>query len=485
MSTQLDTATPVQNGVLANLRVHPVCIAIDRFLRTPWYFVMVGQLALLSSTFALELITYTCYILIAIFIVLLGKDFLPLTPLIVLCYISPSIANNPGLNSNSVFSGISGIYLLCIASIFLLCLIIRLCTDGQIGQRAFLFCERRLLSGMLLLGAAYILAGAFSSNYTANGFRNALFGLIQFGSVFLFYFLFTGTIRWKDVSKNYLAWAGLCIGGVIFFQIAHIYLFNGVLVDWQIDRNAIYSGWGNCNNIGTMLAITIPFVFQLACTQKRPWVYEIIALLFLGGVVLTCSRGSILAAAITYALSSAVLIYKDLRRKNGRITRLIILAALIPLAVVFFHKELVYFFESLISRGWDPSQRDEIYMEGIKQFFRFPVFGGSFYPSDYVPFEFSSVQEFSAFFPPRWHNTFVQMLASCGIVGLGAYIYHRYQTVKLLLKKPSFGKGFIGLSILVLLGASLVDCHFFNVGPTMFYSVALAFAEKADTRLAI
>jgi len=37
------------------------------------------------------------------------------------------------------------------------------------------------------------------------------------------------------------------------------------------------------------------------------------------------------------------------------------------------------------------------------------------------------------------------------------------------------------LSILALLLTSLLDCHFFNIGPTMFYSILLAFAESINT----
>ena len=34
------------------------------------------------------------------------------------------------------------------------------------------------------------------------------------------------------------------------------------------------------------------------------------------------------------------------------------------------------------------------------------------------------------------------------------------------------------ISVMILLLCSLLDCHFFNVGPTLFYSVTLAFLEK-------
>ena len=39
-------------------------------------------------------------------------------------------------------------------------------------------------------------------------------------------------------------------------------------------------------------------------------------------------------------------------------------------------------------------------------------------------------------------------------------------------------KAFLGCSIAALLVCSLFDCHFFNVGPTLFYAMTLAFAEN-------
>ena len=66
---------------------------------------------------------------------------------------------------------------------------------------------------------------------------------------------------------------------------------------------------------------------------------------------------------------------------------------------------------------------------------------------------------------------------------MAAYLFHRVETAKMFLQKQSVGKAFIALSILTLLGTSLLDCHLFNVGPVLFYSMALAFAEKADIRL--
>ena len=484
MTPPLKAATPAAKYPLAGLRSAPACVGFDEFLRTPSYFVLLGFLTVFSVMRSIELVTYTIFILIGLFVVLLGSDLLPLTPLVILSYIVPSPGNNPGLNGASVFSGMRGIYILALGGIFALCLLLRLLTDPELGQMAFLKTKRRLLGGMLLLGGGYLLAGAFSGHFTDHGWRNALFGLIQFSAVFLFYFLFTGGIRWHSVPKEYLAWCAVCVGLVILFQLMHIYHVNGVIRNGQILRDKIYSGWGNYNNIGALLTMTIPFALRLACRKKRSWIFACIALALLGGVFMTCSRGSILAALAVYAITCGLMLRH--RLGNATFRRLHIgMLIVVVLGVIFFHRELYDLFRSMLDRGLDPGGREVLYAEGLKQFLRFPLFGGSFFPVDFSPYDYATVPGFSAIFPGRWHNTIIQLLASCGSVGLLAYGYHRLQTIRLMMKDPTLGKAFIGISLLALVGTSLLDCHFFNVGPVLFYSMALAFAEKADTHMRI
>lgn len=481
MSHCTDTPAAVGDNFILRLQKHPVCQRINAFLLSPYYFLAVGALTVAASVFSAELVVYTCFILCGLYLCICGKDLLPLMPLVVCCYIAPSVGNNPGRNENSIFfPAHGGIYLLCLAAVFVLCLILRLCLDPEVGRKAFLCCKRKLLRGMLILGGGYLLAGAFSGRYFHNGYGNLLFGFIQFISVFLMYFLFTGGVKWRETPKTYLSWTGLCVGFVLLAQLLHIYIAHDVIVDGEIQRGRIFSGWGTYNNIGALLTMTIPFAFHLACIRKKGWVYHLCALAFLVGVVLTCSRGSILVAVVIYALSYSVVVYKDLHTKSSRLVHLITILA-ISILLFLFHEELYRLFRVLIAQGLDPSNRDEIYIEGLKQFWKHPIFGGSFYPLDYAPYDFSDVAAFSAFFPPRWHNTIVQLLASCGIVGLAAYGYHRYQTLRLFIKKPTLGKTLIATSVLALLTTSMLDCHLFNVGPTLLYSMALAFAEKADT----
>ena len=68
-----------------------------------------------------------------------------------------------------------------------------------------------------------------------------------------------------------------------------------------------------------------------------------------------------------------------------------------------------------------------------------------------------------------------------------AYAYHRFDTIRLYIKKRTLANTHIFHFIITLLIMSLLDCHFFNVGPVFFYSIALAVMEfgKEDAQMEI
>lgn len=455
----------------------------DEFLRTPQYIIAISALTAVSNLLSLDLFLYTIYILIGLFVCLLGRDLLGIMPMVVLGYISPSPSNNPGSASNTgsiFYPENGGIYILVIASILVIALVYRLVTDPQIGGQAFLKAERKLTNGMLILGAAYLLSGLGIEQYGQIWQKNLLFSFLQLVAIFGMYFLFAGAVRWEEVSKDHLAWIGMCAGLVVVPQLAENYLSGRIFMEGTgtIDRELIYAGWGMHNNMGAIMAMMLPFPFYLARHHKSGWVFNILATILMVSVVLSCSRTSIMVGAAVYVLCAVLLLRrKDQRKQNVRIYLLAVLCA-VALSIVFFNK-LKDIFDLFFEELFIVSQRDNLFRYGMKQFMGAPVFGGSFFPQgEYVPWDWSTSAAFSSFFPPRWHNTLVQLGASCGIIGLISYSIHRLETIGLFLKDRSVEKWYIAFSIIVLLTCSLLDCHFFNIGPVLFYSMALAFAEK-------
>lgn len=457
---------------LAGLRRHLTKQNTDAFLVSPRFCVAVMILAALSNMFSLELPVYTVFIALAVYVCIWGQDLLPLMPLIVACYLSPSTANNPGKAVDSVFSfAQGGIWLAILAGAVAAALAFRVWKD----RKAFFHAPRRLLPGILLLCGSYLLSGLGSTGYCDSFFSNLLFALMQCGCILLPYFLFTGGIQWKSVRKDYFAWLGSCVAGLLVVEILWVYLTQGVLTGGVIDRARIHTGWGMYNNMGAMLMILLPFPFYLTAQKNKHWLGPLIGCGHVLAVLLTCSRNSILVAGALYVLC----VIWSWRRADKTLYRktLLWLVGCAGAVCLLLLKPLLDAFTQILEQGLDLSSRDDIFKEGLKLFGQAPVFGVSFYSPGYQPWDWSTLESFTGLFPPRWHNTYVQLLASGGVVAMGAYICHRVQTAKLFLKQSSREKTAIALSLGALCFSSIFDCHFFNMGPVLFYSMGLAFAE--------
>jgi len=455
--------------------------AFNRFLRSPIYVLSVSGVILLSSIFALDIPLYTLLAALCCAICLFSDDLLPLAPIVTQVHMSFSMDNNPGANPTPIFSmSRYGIYLIVIVALAAACFLFRLFTDKRFGGKAFFTKKRRLLGGMLLLGLAYLLGGSFSTAWEYDYIvrKTAIFSLLQLVVIALPYIVITGFVDWENAPRDYLLWVGVGMAGLVFFQVGHIYIAKDLLSGNGLDREAITNGWGMRNNIGGMLAMMLPCVFYLGSRYRKPLLGIAGGTLVMVGILLTTSRSSLIAGGILWLVCS----YLQLRPYLSKKTILLILAGLLlcgGLVLVAMWDKIMAKVLAILDLGnvLDSNNRTLLYHEGIKQFLRFPVFGGSFFPIDFTPHDWSTVASFSGIFPPRWHNTVVQLLASTGVVGLVAYGFHRFQTVKLYIQNRTTENTYLAFSILILLLTSLLDCHFFNFGPVLYYSIALAFIE--------
>ena len=457
---------------------HTVINRINRFMRSPAYILCIMLLTALANLFSLELVTYSAYALLIAYICIFGADLLPLLPIFIFAYISPSRANNPGRNASSIFSfDNGGWYIICLGAIIFTCVVYRVIKD----RKNFFGKKYQLAAGILILFLSYLVGGIGSEMKLEMQLKSTLFGFIQGCSIAVPYFLLCGGVDWKKTKKDYLFWTAISVGILLLIEIGWIYLTgkNVINKDGVIIRSKLYSGWGVCNNIGFLLVMMVPYVFYLAAKSSRGWLYCILGATFMIGIIFSCSRNANLTGLAIFIMSVSYMLYLSPDRKKNALT--LIIYGLVVLAVYLIWKDVFYqLFEGTIKKGLSTGNRDEIFEEGVELFTMEPLLGNSFFSPGYLPWEFSKSKSFSSFFPPRWHNTFVQLMACCGIFGVGAYIYHRVQTAILLLRKRSREKIFIAISIIALLVSSMMDCHFFNIGPTMFYAMALAFAENAE-----
>lgn len=468
-----------------NIKSSAAIQKINQIIYSPWGIGSLGLLAFLAFALSLEAVFYSIVVVYTIFVGLFADDLAPIMPLFILCYVTPSIGNNPGMSDQGLFYGTSGLYLVCIVSIAVLILLFRIALDKNFGLRRLFTTKRTLLWGMLALGIAYLLSGITHEKYLENATGNLLFAFIQFAAIFLLYFILSAAVKWDQFNLDYFAWAGLIMGFVVSAEIIFLYFTNNIIIDGIIYRNNIFTGWGCYNNVGAIISMSIPFAFYFAARKKRSSIFLVIGYLLLIMVILSCSRGSIVGAVFAFVASLVYTFIKCNNKKEFRIAALAMLG-IVVVSLLIFHKQLAPIFSHVPVIGQvdengslvvNDSGRFNIYKNGWKSFLRNPIFGQSFYPVEFDIYSFANLAQFNSFFPPRWHNTVIQLLASCGIVGMLAYGYHRFDTIRLYIKKRSLTNTYVAFCIITLLLMSLLDCHFFNVGPVLFYSIALAVME--------
>lgn len=450
---------------------------VNAFLYSWYYPILAAVTMVLSNLFGLELPVYYLYALILAFCVLFTKDLLPALPLTCCGYMTFSEKNNPAHHVyTSYFNTTAGrVQLFVLVGIVATLLVTRFVFD------LIKHPERRkipaLAFGFLALGIAYLLGGLFSEYYSG---KTVFFGLVQILSLSFFYFLFFYTIEWKEVPHGYfgIVFTSVALGLVV--EVVGMY-FDPAL--WAEDgtfiRGNLVTGWGLYNNVGGTIAMCLPAPFYLAVKEKNGWIYNLLGNVVLLGIILTQSRSSILVGGAIYAVCALLVLLKT--KGRARISHLIVYGAMlfaVLLCIVALRDRVVEIFYSIVQIGFDDNGRFEIYRNGLKQFLENPVFGNGFYECTAWQLGTGHLGE-DAFLPPRYHNTIVQLLASCGIVSLLAYVFHRVQTGILIFRRRTTEKYFIGLCVLALVMASLLDCHFFNFGPGLLYSCLLIMAEKS------
>lgn len=458
--------------------------SINQIIVSAWGVGILGVLTFLAFAFSLEVEFYTFVALYTIYVGIFADDLSPIMPLFILCYITPSLGNNPGLNNQGLFYGSTAIYLVCIVSIAVFVLILRIALDKEFGLRRLFTFKRTLLGGIFALGGSYFLSGILHEQYSEYAKGNLLFAFIQFASIFLLYFILSATVKWDQFNPDYFAWIGLVVGFVVSAEIVFIYITNNVIADGSVFRDRIYSGWGCYNNIGAIISLAIPFAFYFAARKKHCSIFILIACFLFSMVILSGSRGSLVGAMYAFLSCFIFTDFYGNYKKEFRITSMVLLC-IISAVTLIFPNQLAEIFNQIpniahLESGSlvvNDSGRIEIYRAGWQIFLNNPVFGQSFYPIEYSLYSFAQTSEFTSFFPPRWHNTIIQMLASCGIVGIVAYTYHRVGTFYVYAKKRSQATTYVLHFIITLLVMSLLDCHFFNVGPVLLYSIALAIIE--------
>ncbi len=337
------------------------------------------------------------------------------------------------------------------------------------------FPRSALFWGLVALSIGFLLNGFFNfSEYKPINFVFAI--LLILSLVFIFFVFYIGVEERENVAE-YVIYVLYVMSILLCAEMLVLLARDATLSEsGSIIKESLILGWGMWNNVGGMLTMLLPIHFYYASTKKRGYIFYASAILVYITIVLTLSRSSLLFATIISIICVAIICLRgDNKRLNRIITLALALACIViavPVIIIMWDK-ISSILGSYLSQGLGDNGRFELYKHGFENFISHPIFGGGF--DSCMEDNFGHGVE-----PNKYHNTIIELLATCGIVGFGAYGYHRYQTIKLFInKKKSLPCLFLGVSVLALLLTSLLDNHIFNIYPTMLYAIILVALEKA------
>ncbi len=438
---------------------------ITNFFDGDLYPIIYAALVLVCSFTGMEIAFFVLATVVILFTTLFCRDTKSMIVPVVLTVYAVSQMHTPQPPYDSDFLYRPSVLILfgCLFAVVLAMTIFRMIACKGTGNVFRTHTKARY--GLFAMGAVLILNGLFYKEYTA---ANLLIGLALAFSFVYFYIYIYNTLEWTENTAVYVARVIALAGAVIIVQFLEL-----MLIDQPQNKNDLVLGWGMSNNIGGMLAMFMPACFYLAYKCRAGLAYYILGIAEYAVVVRTLSRTALLVGAMVLVASIVLLCIRGRNVRSIRIFNIVLAVALLLCIVI--PNPLWELVEHYIVAGFDDSGRYDIWLNGLKNFLRAPVFGVGFY-TPIAPDYSYEIENWV--FPDMYHNTFIQMLAACGIVGLAAYVFHVVQGILLMFRKTTSERLFFFLVIFSLSAMSLLDNHLFHVFPVLVYSMLFAFSEK-------
>lgn len=434
-----------------------------------WYALFVGVLVVIGNAFGIEVPLFAVMVVTFFIGCLIAYDFrFAIVPfLCTVCFVSAKNAPNVTIFREH-FGQLSVLIALSVSFGLLAVGVVVFAVRNRRRRNAFP--QKSFFMSMAIFCVAMVLNGAFNSAYTL---QNLIYALNFPLALLLIYALFALYVHFDRGAFQYFMYALVIAGMVISLELVLHYLLGNVIVDGVIVKENVVLGWAVWATIGGMIAFVMPACFYFAATHKRGWIFYLLGIFEFICIMLSQSRGALLVGAVILLVSIVLLCIFGVNRRCNRYMTLG-LAVVVGFCAIFLHEKIISVLQNFINTGFDDHGRYVLWKTGTEKFLKHPIFGAGFYDNGIV-------SEWDIqIYPFFYHNTIVQIIGSTGIVGMAAYLWHRFATVKRVVEKPSLYKTYLGLCILACLGFCMLDVMLFITYPLIFYTLILLFMEKSD-----
>lgn len=459
-----------------------ITLTLRRFFHSWTFPVFAAALILVLYYLNLDLVSYWCICVCGVAILVTCKDATPFLFLLLFLNLPISCKNTP-----SIYNPNPTDYYTRTANVAQLITIGSILVAGLLARTAISIIKRRfkvtpLLWGLVAVAAAFILNGVLSNNYKP---INLMYGCAV-AAIYLGIFAFCcGNINIDGKTFKKIAGYFLVLFVVLTIELGIRYIIGGEIIDADgvKHRGVLFFGWGTYNNMGVLIVMSIPAWFYFAHKYaKYGWAFLLGGAANLLVAYFTNSRQAELMGTIVFAACCIwdIIAVKD---KKRRINHLCIYGAVLLTGIVIcgiYHEKLLHFVSSILDGTETGSGRLPLWKEGFyNNFLHKPLFGTGFYGGDIGAWDKGGSG--LDMIPRFYHNTVIQLLASCGIVGLLAFAFHRVQTIISLIKNFNSDRIFIALTMCGIILCGLLDVHMFSPFSALIYAMlvpVLALSEK-------
>lgn len=259
-------------------------------------------------------------------------------------------------------------------------------------------------------------------------------------------------------TNNKLAFAMIIFGFVIFIEEifrANEHPFNLSFIE-TIKVKETKLGWDHPNHVATVGCISVMMsVFLFFNSDKLGYkLFSVLsAVICVLAVLMTTSRG----AALGFALSSPVLVYMLYLKYKNKAVKWLVITTWIFMAIGGIAIFIVLLKTDNLEKIVDDNGRNGIWKVAIDNFKNNPILGTGWGTSHYYIAKTNEWWSFAV----NYHNYILQA-STCGIIGIGAFIYYLVILFKNILKRNLYS--ILMLAVVVLfLGQGFVDTTFYSM----------------------
>ena len=443
------------------------------FMQSIWFGVAISIVTLISFIVDSSAFGYFSFSIIALLILVVGSDFRNIIPLLFLFF--GCWKHNPFPIPSPQFY-----FLVGILSFDGIIFGVRLFTTFKENllklKKDYLFYSLLAIIGAMLL--SLINTPRMDLSWTGIGYQAA----ITFA-----YFVVRVTVPSDEDSKKTIVESIIVTGILISFQTIYMLLYrlsNGQDIAFILWMKTLSFGWAHSNHYTSIVNISMLLAVYYFCKYRniKNRVFSIVGLLLFCFVnAITVCRAGYLSIIPTLLISVIIYFVYNKKFLKASIKKDVfylipfVLSAVVGIIVLLKIGYLQEITAHLKDMGLSDNNRNHVFSIGWEQFLAHPIIGSGAYTSRHF------IED--GFNTWNYHNYIIQMLGTCGIVGLLTFLVYLGFSIKRTLNKDLYS-AFVGVVILYFLIHGLMDTLYFN-HLIMTLVCVLQAVQVKDTKIAV